>query len=147
MPTWCNNVIYWCILSSTCFGYIRPSSGAIDVKLQHMVFCTEFVDGWWSWQPLRRSCVRCGWWRVRHHPHRTLDQNVSPKLRWPTTNVHRVTCLKIEDHYCTAANSDIKIHFFINLSASFHISGSVPQEICNFYEYFSSIITEAHMSK
>jgi len=36
---------YWCILSSTCFGYIRPSSGALDVELQHMVFCTEFVDG------------------------------------------------------------------------------------------------------
>jgi len=35
-------------LSSTCFGYIRPSSGALDVELQHMVFCTEFVDGWWS---------------------------------------------------------------------------------------------------
>ena len=25
------------ILSSTCFGYIRPSSGALDVELQHMV--------------------------------------------------------------------------------------------------------------
>ena len=36
------------ILSSTCFGYIRPSSGALDVELQHMVFCTEFLDGWWS---------------------------------------------------------------------------------------------------
>ena len=43
---------YWCILSSTCFGYIRPSSGALDVELQHMVLCTEFVDGWWSWEPL-----------------------------------------------------------------------------------------------
>ena len=53
---------YWCILSSTCFGYIRPSSEASDVELQHMVFCTEFLDGW-SWEPLRRSCVRCGWCR------------------------------------------------------------------------------------
>ena len=26
-------------------GYIRPSSGALDVELQHMVFCTEFLDG------------------------------------------------------------------------------------------------------
>jgi len=25
-----------------------------------MDFCTEFVDGWWSWEPLRRSCVWCG---------------------------------------------------------------------------------------
>jgi len=45
------------------FGYIRPSSGALDVELQHMVFCTEFVDGWWSWEPLLRSCLRCGWRR------------------------------------------------------------------------------------
>ena len=29
-------------------GYIRPSSGALNVELQHMVFCTEFLDGWWS---------------------------------------------------------------------------------------------------
>jgi len=35
------------ILSSTCFGHIRPSSGALDVELQHMVVCTEFLDGWW----------------------------------------------------------------------------------------------------
>jgi len=55
---------YWCILSLTCFGYIRPSSRALDVELQHMVFCAEFVDGWWSWEPLRRSCVRCGWCRA-----------------------------------------------------------------------------------
>jgi len=26
--------------SLTCFGYIRPSSGALDTELQHMVFCT-----------------------------------------------------------------------------------------------------------
>ena len=50
---------YWCILSSTCYRCIRPSSGASDVKLQHTVFCTEFVDGRWSWEPLRRLCGRC----------------------------------------------------------------------------------------
>jgi len=33
----------------------------------------RLVDGWWSWEPLRRSCVRCGWCRARHHPHRTHD--------------------------------------------------------------------------
>jgi len=55
---------YWCILNSTCFGYICPSSGALDVELQHLVFHTEFLDGWWSWEPLRRSCVRCGWCRA-----------------------------------------------------------------------------------
>jgi len=54
------------ILSSTCFGHIRPFSGASDVELQHVVFCTEFLDGRWSWEPLRRSCVRCGWCRATH---------------------------------------------------------------------------------
>ena len=29
-----------------------------------MVFCTEFLDGWLSWEPLRRSCARCGWCRA-----------------------------------------------------------------------------------
>ena len=32
----------------TCFGYIRSSSGALDGELQRMVFCTEFLGGWWS---------------------------------------------------------------------------------------------------
>jgi len=32
-----------------------------QLELQHMVFCTECLEGWWSWQPSRRSCVRCGW--------------------------------------------------------------------------------------
>jgi len=48
------------------FGYIRPSSRALGIELQHMVFCTEFWDGWWSWEPLRRSCVRWGWCHARN---------------------------------------------------------------------------------
>ena len=55
---------YSSFLSSTCFGRIRPSSRALEVKLQHMVLCTQSVDRWWSWEPLRRSCVRCGWCRA-----------------------------------------------------------------------------------
>jgi len=66
MTTWCNNIIYWSFFSSKCFGRIRPSSGALDVKLQHMVFCTRFVDGWWSWEPLRRSCGRFGTFQTGH---------------------------------------------------------------------------------
>jgi len=27
-----------------------------------MVFCTEFLGGWWSWQSLLGSCVRLGWY-------------------------------------------------------------------------------------
>jgi len=55
MPSSCNNVIYYNFLSSTCFGLVCPSSRALDVKLQHMVFCTQFVDRGWSSKPLRLS--------------------------------------------------------------------------------------------
>jgi len=46
-----------------------------------MVFCTEFLDGWWSWVPLRRSCVRCGWCRAAQS-HGTIPnvKNISIKL-------------------------------------------------------------------
>jgi len=83
MSTWCNNVIYWSFFSSTCFGYIRPSSGALDVELQHMVFCTEFLDGWWSWEPLRRSCVRCGWCRTSRTAQTKPDTRPTQRLSRP----------------------------------------------------------------
>ena len=115
---------YWCILSSTYFGYIRPSSGASDVKLQHVVFCTEFLDGWWSREPLRRSCVRCRWcrgsyahhhehqllscstwfsapsfWMVQrtgHHPHRTHDPRSASQDHHPSKNsVQKTTCCNL----------------------------------------------------
>jgi len=38
-----------------------------------MVFCTECLDGWWSWEPLRRSCVRCEWCRATHGTICTLN--------------------------------------------------------------------------
>ena len=41
-------------------------------------FCTEFVNGWWSWEPLRRSCVRCGWCRATAETCRA--KNTSIKL-------------------------------------------------------------------
>ena len=53
-----------------------------------MVFCTEFLDGWWSWEPLGRSCVRCGWCcahstiRTVHTTHAaTLKATTHPKTR------------------------------------------------------------------
>jgi len=29
-------------------GTYAQSSGELDVELQHTVFCTEFLEGWWS---------------------------------------------------------------------------------------------------
>ena len=49
--------------------YIRPSSETSDVELQHIVFCSEFLDALWSWEPLRRSCVRWGWCRATSAPY------------------------------------------------------------------------------
>ena len=111
---------YLCVLSSTCFGYIRPSSGALDFELQHMVFCTKFLDGWWSWEPLYRSCVRSGWCCVTctapsapyHHPfkkigaeNRTLQLNIWCSWWWafvPET--------------CWAKNTSIKLPCCIKLA-------------------------------
>ena len=64
--------------------YVRPSSGALDVELQHMVFCTEFLDGWWSWEPLCRSCLRCGWCRASHGTIRTINTIYAAALKTTT---------------------------------------------------------------
>jgi len=58
-------------------GTYTPSSGALDVDLKHVVFCTEFLDEWWSWEPLRGSCVRC-WWRRAPS---ALKTTTHPKIR------------------------------------------------------------------
>jgi len=59
------------ILSSTCFGYINPSSGALDDELQHMVFCTVL----WMSGGLESRCIGrvYGANGAVHHPHRTHD--------------------------------------------------------------------------
>jgi len=50
-----------------------------------MVFCTEFLDGWWSWELLRRSCVRCGWCRATHGTIRTVHTIYAAALK---TTIH-----------------------------------------------------------
>jgi len=92
MPASCNNVIYRNFFSSTCFGRIRPSSGALAVKLQHMVFCTQFVDGWWSWEPLRRSCVGFVWCRAT-----ALLHQVGISLYFKTLTILKLLGSKICD--------------------------------------------------
>jgi len=86
-----------------------------------MVFCTEFLDGWWPWEPLRRSCVRCGWYCARHHPlsrpppiqklgaeNHTLQLNIQCSWWWayvPET--------------CRAKNTSIKLPYCIKLAFHF----------------------------
>jgi len=64
MPTWCKNVIYWSFLSSTCFGCIRPSSGAPDVKLQHLT--RDLRSGSQDHHPstdwVLQLNIWCSWW-------------------------------------------------------------------------------------
>jgi len=45
-----------------------------------MVFCNEFLDGWWSLEPLCRSCVRCGWWRAPSAPYTLSAREVRMAL-------------------------------------------------------------------
>jgi hypothetical protein len=51
-----------------------------NVELHHMVYCTEFLDGW-SWEPLHRSCVRCGWCRASHGTIRTAHTTYAAALK------------------------------------------------------------------
>ena len=103
-----------CILNSACFVYINLSSGTLEVELQHMVFCTEFLDGWWSWEPLRRSCVRCGWCRAAPSTHFFLSER---------SNFTLVCHLYSYRSYCCASSS-LKIDHFWNIALEFFISDS-----------------------
>ena len=38
---------------------------------------TEFLDRWWSWEPLRRLCVRCEWCRAPSAPCTRPTQRLS----------------------------------------------------------------------
>jgi len=92
---------YWCILSSTCYRYIRPLSRSLDVELQHMVFCTEFLDGWWSWEPLCRPCLWCGWCCAWHHPHCTHDPHSGSQDHYPSKNsVQKTICCNWTSNAC-----------------------------------------------
>jgi len=134
---------YWCILSSTCFGYIRPSSGALDVELQDMVFCTEFLDEWWSWEPLRRSCVRCGWWTVPSAPYTRPTQRLSrpPPIQKLGAENHTLQ-LNIQCSWwwayapetCRAKNTSIKLPSYIKLA--FH---SISWGKCTVKQPLSSV--------
>jgi len=42
-----------------------------------MAFRTEFLDWWWSWEPLQRSCVRCGWCTAPYTPYTRPKQRLS----------------------------------------------------------------------
>jgi len=125
---------YWCILSSTCFGYIRPSSGEFDVELQHMVFCTKDLDGWWSWEPLRRSCLRCGMCRTAPsapytRPKQRLSrpppfQNLGAENRMLQLNIECSWWWTYVPEICRAKNTSIKLPSCIKLAFHFISSNS-----------------------
>ena len=115
MPAWCNNVIYWSFLNSTCFGRIRPSSG--DVKLQHMVFCTQYVDGWWSWELLHRLCVRFGWCRT--HNLCSGSQDYHPSTNWVRKTVSCNLTSSAPDGNMSIQGNFNKLHCCIKLALHF----------------------------
>ena len=117
---------YWSILSSTCFGYIRPSSGALDVELQHMVFQTEVLDGWWSWEPLCWSCLWYG--TAPSAPYTRPMQQLSrpPPIQKLSAENHTLQ-LNIQCSWwwayvpetCRAKYASIKLHSCIKLAFHF----------------------------
>ena len=71
----------------------RHVSGTYTHHQEHQTLsCTiwfsEFLDEWWSWEPLRRSCVRCGWCRetTTSAPHG--DQNPYERFGKETNMLH-----------------------------------------------------------
>jgi len=112
-------------LALTCFGYICPSSGALDIELQHTVFCTEFLDGWWFWEPLRRSCVRCGWCRAAPSaPYTWPMQRLSrpppiQKLGAEKTQHLMLLMMDVCTRTCRAKNTSIKLPCCIKLTFRF----------------------------
>jgi len=46
------------------FRVHKPIIKSIRCWVAAYGFCTEFLDGWRSWEPLLRSCLRCGWCRA-----------------------------------------------------------------------------------
>jgi len=134
---------YWCILSSTYFGYIHPPSGALDIELQRMVFWAEFVDEWWSWELLHGLCVWCGW----HNPHRTHDPCSGSQDHHSSTNSAQKTirCNSTsnapDDEHILPKHVELRIHQWNYLVASswlftlFHeedARSNNPQIIWNF---------------
>jgi len=90
-----------------------------------MVFCTEFLDGWWSSEPLRGSCVRCGWCRARHHPHRTHDSRSGSEDHHPSKNSVQKTI------WCRARYHPHRTHDPRSGSEEHHPSkNSVQKTIC-----------------
>ena len=88
-----------------------------------MVFCTEFLDGWWSWDPLRRSCLRCGWCRAPSAPYTVaLNTTTHPKTRCtkPYAATHHLMLMMVyvPETY-RAKNTSIKLPSCIKLA--FHI--------------------------
>ena len=75
-----------------------------------MVFCTEFLDGWWSWEPLRRSCVRCGWCRAANHMPQLSSwwwAYAPETCRTKNTSIKLPCCIKLAFHIISYSTMSI----------------------------------------
>jgi len=91
-----------------------------------MVFCTEFLDGWWSWEPMRRSFVRCG--KCRAAPSAPYKRSTQWLSRPPTIQKlgaeNHTLQLNIQCSWwwayvpetCRAKNTLIKLPYCIKLA-------------------------------
>ena len=103
-----------------------------------MVLCTEFLDGWWSWDPLRRSCVRCGY--AENHTLRLSIQcswwwaYVPETCRAKNTLIKLPCCIKLVFQIiswgrCTVKNPQI---YFISLGSRLIFMPRIYRKITRF---------------
>ena len=129
--------------------YIRPSSGALDVKLQHMVFSTKFLEGWWSWEAPRRSCLRCGW--CRKHDLRSGSQDHHPfKNSVQKTIYCNLTSNAPDDGRMYTKHVELRIHQqitkFNEVGNSFYFMGNMHGQT-TLEQYLLDRLTVVHLLK
>jgi len=78
-----------------------------------MVFCSEFLDGWWSWQTVSKSCVRCGWCRATQS-HDTPDDGRKNRLKHVQhlTEINKLWNIASCWLYCT---NTLAMHWTMNV--------------------------------
>jgi len=75
----------------------------------------SFWMGWWSWQPLCRSCVRCGWCRAAQN--HKLQLNIQCSWWWAYvpetcrakyTSIKLPSCIKLAFHFISRGRCTVK---------------------------------------
>ena len=85
-----------------------------------MVFCTEFLDGWWSLEPLRKSCVRCGWCRAHGNIREEDARSNNPHVYCYSYKKHRSTMPKQNVGFLSDTSGGKEYFFFYRQLLTHH---------------------------